>query len=338
MGQLTIDDHDTVDALFCGTVFLDVVLAGLPHLPEPGTEVWARQRVVSPGGIANHAVAASRLGMHSAMVAAVGADPFGDVVWLALEQEPNLDLRWARRVEHLQTALTISLAHGAERSFASHGTLDPVPVSDLVDTLPSAKACFISLDSEPPHWLSLQRAAGATIYGDVGWDPTHGWSPSILEGLTEVDVFLPSDVEAMAYTRTATAREALRALGELVPLAVVTCGSGGAMALDAGTGEEVAIPARAVRVTDPTGAGDVFTAAFMRATLAGVSLRDRLSFANLCAGLSVQTLGGAVSAPTLDHLTDLVRPPAGAGHGQDYGLIGRVLAPSQGIAQPMHHT
>ena len=117
--------------------------------------------------------------MYSALVAAVGADPFGDVVWLALEQEADLDLRWARHVEHLQTPFTISLSDGAERSFASHGTLDPVPVSDLIDTLPAAKACFISLDSDLPNWLALQRAAGASAFGDVGRDPTHGWSPSL---------------------------------------------------------------------------------------------------------------------------------------------------------------
>lgn len=52
-------------------------------------------------------------------------------------------------------------------------------MSDLIDTQPAAKACFISLDSDLPNWLALQRAAGASAFGDVGRDPTHGWSPSL---------------------------------------------------------------------------------------------------------------------------------------------------------------
>jgi bifunctional ADP-heptose synthase (sugar kinase/adenylyltransferase) len=48
---------------------------------------------------------------------------------------------------------------------------------------------------------------------------------------------------------------------------------------------------------DPTGAGDVFVAAFATGTLAGWPLEYRLRFAALCAGLSVRHFGGSLSAP-----------------------------------------
>lgn len=300
---------DRFDALFVGTVFLDIVLAGLPHLPSAGTESWAASRAVSPGGVANHAVAAARLGLSSALVAAIGDDSLGDLVWRALRDEPLLDLRWSRRVPGLATALTVALAHGRERSFVSHGVLDPVPVERLVDKLPESRSCFLSLDTGVPDWLRAQRATGSIVFADVGWDPSRDWSAAMLDNLAEVDVFLPNATEAMAYTRTGSAREALHALAAYVPLVVVTCGPRGAMALDAGTGEEVALEAPDVEVVDPTGAGDIFTAAFMAATLSGAPLAERVSYANRCASLSVQSAGGALSAPTKAALAGAAENP-----------------------------
>ena len=55
---------------------------------------------------------------------------------------------------------------------------------------------------------------------------------------------------------------------------------------------------------DATGAGDVFAAAFVLATLRQWTLRNRLAFANLCAALSVQHFGGSLSAPGWGDIAD----------------------------------
>jgi hypothetical protein len=57
------------------------------------------------------------------------------------------------------------------------------------------------------------------------------------------------------------------------------------------------VPGLDVDVLDATGAGDVFGAGFVAATLAGWPLASRLRFANLGAALSVQQFGGALGAP-----------------------------------------
>jgi len=308
----TIDQNSCVDALFVGTVFLDVVMAGVPELPAAGAEVWAQHRVICPGGIANNAVAAARLGMSTALVAAVGDDEAGELAWANLAREHDLDLRWATRVEGLATAVTVALTHGEERRFISHGVLDPVPVQDISPALPRSRTCFVSIGRELPVWVREQRAAGSIAFGDVGWDARNGWSASVLDNLAELDVFLPNHAEAMAYTGTHTPRQALHALGNRVPLAVVTCGPRGAIALDSATGHEVSVDGLTGSALDPTGAGDVFVVAFMRATLAGLPLQERMTFAALCAGLSVRRLGGAASAPRLPDLrawADTELPP-----------------------------
>jgi sugar/nucleoside kinase (ribokinase family) len=322
-----LDPRHKVCAFFAGTVFLDVVMGGLPGPPVPGQEIWAEDRVLSPGGIANNAVGAARLGLRTGLAAAIGDDGCGDLVWRALSQEPNLDLTWSRRVPGLRTALTVSLTANQDRALVSHGVLDPLPMQDLVTTVPRARASFLSLSTgaELPGWLSEQREAGALVFADVGWDERYGWSREVLGQLSGVDVFVPNEAEAMAYTGTSTARDALHALGEFVPLTVITRGRDGAIALDAATQTEVS--AEAISRTqgrDSTGAGDSFVAGLIAATLAGESLLNRVRFGCVCAGLSVRKLGGAAAAPTVDDILTWL-----AGAPSEYGFIRDLLHPQK---------
>jgi sugar/nucleoside kinase (ribokinase family) len=323
--SLSLDTRCRVDAFFAGTVFLDVIMSGLPGAGSvtPGQEVWASGRVLSPGGIANNAVGAARLGLRTGLAAAVGTDHVGDIVWRELASQPDLDLSWSRRVPGLETALTVSLTSGHDRAMISHGVLDPVPVHELVPSVPAAAMSFLSLSTgaEVPDWVRLQRAAGGLVFADVGWDERFGWSPDALAaGLAEVDVFVPNEAEAMAYTGARTPEAALRALGELVPLVVITRGRRGALALDAAAGVTVAVDAVGGEGVDTTGAGDSFVAGLMRATHAGLPLERRVRFAAVCAGLSVRKLGGASAAPTLAGIGNWL-----TGAPPEYGFIRELL-------------
>ena len=115
---------------------------------------------------------------------------------------------------------------------------------------------------------------------------------------------MPNSVEAMSYTRTDDAWAALYALADRVPIAVVTDGPHGALAVDSISGEEEWVPALPVTPLDPTGAGDVFAAAFVTGTLAGWPLADRLGLANLTAALAVQQFGGSLAAPGWGDVAD----------------------------------
>lgn len=135
------------------------------------------------------------------------------------------------------------------------------------------------------------------VFADVGWDETDFWSAEMLSDLRSCHAFLPNAIEAMRYTRTSSQRDALHRLADIVPVAVITDGAGGALAIDNTTGESAQAPGLAVEALDSTGAGDVFTAGFITATLAGWPLADRLRFSNLVAALSVQRFGGSLAAP-----------------------------------------
>lgn len=294
-----------LDVFLHGTVFLDIIFTGLGGLPEPGTEVWAEGMGSCPGGIANLAVAASRLGLRTGLAAAFGDDDYGDFCVRTLEGQEGVSLDHSKRYEHWHTPVTVSMAIERDRSMVSHGHPAPEPAAALVGTPPRTRAVLLDLHGDDDHsWAEVARSQGALIFADAGWDPSGGWGSEILERLEGCHAFTPNAVEAMAYTRTDSPQEALYALADRVPLVVVTNGHLGALAMDATTGEEVSVPALPVEAIDATGAGDVFHAAIALGTLAGWPLVHRLTFATLCSGLAVQHFGGSLAAPGWGDIVD----------------------------------
>jgi sugar/nucleoside kinase (ribokinase family) len=310
-----VSEHD-FDVIMQGTVFFDIVLTGLPALPTHGTELLAEGMGSCPGGIANLAVAASRLGLRTGLAAVFGDDVYGDFLWRTLAEQERVDLSRSTRLTSWHSPVTVSLAVQRDRAMVTHSHPSPVPPSVLLADPPSAAAGVVHLGEEPESWVSTARRRGMLLFGDVGWDPKQQWSTDVLQQLSELHAFLPNSTEAMAYTRTDDPRAALISLADSVPVVVVTCGGQGAIAIDSNTGEDEWVPSLPVNAVDATGAGDVFAAAFVLGTLRQWSLRNRLAFANLCAALSVQQVGGSLAAPGWGDIADWlhrVRSEAAAG-------------------------
>ncbi|MBB5804346.1 sugar/nucleoside kinase (ribokinase family) [Saccharothrix ecbatanensis] len=285
------------DVLLSGTVFLDIIFTGLPRPPAPGTEVWAEGLGSCPGGIANLAVALSRLELRTALSAAFGEDAYGDFCWEVLAEQEGVDLSYCRRFYGWHSPVTVSMAMDRDRSMVTHGHRPPVSADEMLDPPPRTRACFVHVGAEDERWVIRAKEQGALLFADIGWDRTGLWAPELLRRLERYDVFLPNDAEAQRYTRCDTPERAAAALAEHVPVVVVTRGGGGAVAVDSATGEVADVPGLNVAPLDSTGAGDVFGAGFVLGTLAGWPLVERVRFANLCAALSVQHFGGSLSAP-----------------------------------------
>lgn len=265
------------DVFLHGTVFLDIIFTGLSDMPANGTEVWAEGMGSSPGGIANLAIAASRLGLRTSLGAAFGDDDYADFCWRTLSEQEGVDLRCSRRYDDWHSPVTVSIAVDNDRRMVTHGHHAPESATDMIGQPPRARAVLLDLSAEHPlgvadperAWADKAHADGALIFADVGWDPTGCWSTVVLEQLEYCHGFVPNATEAMAYTRTETIQDALYALADRVPLAVITHGGQGAIAIDGATGEEASVPSLRVPAIDPTGAGDVFDAALTLGTLAG---------------------------------------------------------------------
>jgi sugar/nucleoside kinase (ribokinase family) len=284
-------------------VFLDIIFTGLDEPPGPGTEVWASGMGSCPGGVANLAVAAARLGLRTGLGTALSNDAYGDFCSGILCTQENVDLTPSRRID-AHSPVTVSLAYDRDRSMITHGHPLPLNADGLVGELPAARAASVSLTKDRLPWVRKAHEAGTLVFADVGWDASASWPPEVLDMLDDCYAFVPNAVEAMQYTRAGTPEEAARRLAGLVPVVVVTCGQDGAIAIDSGTGELVRAPGVPVETLDPTGAGDVFTAGFILGTLRGWPLERRLAFANLIGSLSVQHFGGSLSAPGWGDIAD----------------------------------
>ncbi len=331
----------TFDLFTQGTVYFDIVLTGLESPPSRGTEVLAEGMGSCPGGIANLAIAASRLGLRTSLGAAFGDDVYGDFCWQTLAEQEGVDLSPSRRFHGWHSPVTVSMVVSRDRAMVTHSHEPPMRASAMIGEVPSATIGFAHLADDPEPWIAEAQAQGMLLFADVGWDPREEWSPAIFDQLAGFHAFLPNSVEAMAYTHTDDPRDALHKLADAVPVAVVTCGGQGALAIDSISGEEEWVPSLPVNAHDPTGAGDVFGAAFVLGTLRSWPLRQRLAFANLCAALSVQYVGGSLAAPGWGDIVDWmagVRARAAAGSGsaaalaEAYRFLDDVLPDSGRIA------
>lgn len=292
--------------LACGELaFVDLTFAQLDALPGPGEERHARDFLRSPGGAAITAIGAARLGLDTALVSPIGADADGALLRDALAAE---GVRWAGR-EVSRTAVTAVLPVDGERAMATFEPGEQVRAAELAAVAPGSVV------------LSLPRLAlapdGAALYATVGDADATADALAPANGLDHARALLVNAREARRMTGEDDTREAARRLAGRTPCAVVTCGAQGAVA--AAGGDVVAAPAVPVHAVDTTGAGDLFTAAYVWADLHGAPLEERLRWAVLYAALSVRVATGVAGAADLEELAaagerhGLGAPPSRAG-------------------------
>lgn len=287
-----------------GSLFLDIVMCGLKHAPRAGEEQWVGGSGVSPGGVANQAVACSRLGLNSALITYLGLDRPGSWVREMLTDE-KVDISFAEDTERQN--ITVSLVLDEDRAFTTHGNEDvPLPPDDVdpptifIASLPY----LIRAETQIARW----REAGTLVIADTGWDPTGEWPHEHLDALRLADVFVPNCAEAQHYTRTLTIEQAAAALTAYVPTVVVTCGAQGVHVArrDDDNIADMAFPAVDVEAIDTTGAGDAFSAGLAAGLSVGVPLTDAVHLGQCAAAWTVCRIGGSSAAPTMDELVNWV--------------------------------
>jgi sugar/nucleoside kinase (ribokinase family) len=303
--------------LVIGELNVDIVATGVRQLPEIGAEVLAEDCELTIGSAsAIFAAGIAKLGYPVTFVSQVGQDRFGDFCIAALK-DAGISTRYVRRKAKDKTGVTIALSNTRDRALITF----PGAIASF-----SAKDCDISLMKRHHHLhltsYYLQRAlkpsfpalfrhakaAGLTTSFDPNSDPNQKWSRSINSVLKYTDVLFVNEREAKALTRRMNKREALKALGQLVPCAVVKQGPGGAVAIQ--NDEVIAAPGFQVKAVDTTGAGDSFAAGFVSAYVRRVPLTECLRIANACGALSTLAPGGTPGQPTQEELQRFLKANA----------------------------
>ena len=295
--------------LVIGELNVDIVAAGLRQLPETGTEILAKDCKLTLGSAsAIFAAGIAKLGCTVTFVSQAGKDSFGDFCVAALK-DAGISTRYVQRKAEEKTGVTIALSDTRDRALITFpGAIATFSAKDC-DTSLMKRHHHLHLTSYylqrglQPSFPALFRQAkteGLTTSFDPNTDPSQKWGRSINSVLKYADVLFVNEREAMALTNRKNKRDALKALGQLVPCAVVKQGPKGAVAIQ--DDEVVRGPGFQVKAVDTTGAGDSFAAGFVSAYVRRSSLAECLRVANACGALSTLALGGTAGQPTQEEL------------------------------------
>ena len=289
------------DVVIAGKTYLDLVFSDV-DFPQPGTEVLAGNLTISPGGAANRAVAAARLESEAGLLTNRGHDQLSTLLFKTLQKVDHLNLDLCTTSAAYRNPVSVAISTGNDRAFVTYDHSALVldwPAGKLTRTL------FVSLSEGLPTWSQPLRDQGTIIFGGVGWDSSGRWPRQILESARGVDVLLMNETEARHFTGQKTTASALKMLREFVSTAVITRGGLGSSASDP-TGF-IEVPAPSVEAKDPTGAGDIFAAALMTAFTWSWPLRHCMELATAASAYSVQTPGGALSAPDIPAILEFIQ-------------------------------
>jgi sugar/nucleoside kinase (ribokinase family) len=170
------------------------------------------------------------------------------------------------------------------------------PVAQEVDPALASAFPAARVAATPQGWLRRWNAAHLVHPAD--WQDAARVLPHLTALILSRDDVLPlaTDDAPDPDEPARAAEERIAAWAQRVPFVIVTCGAGGADLLANGARERFrAFP---VQEVDPTGAGDVFAAAFLCALLRTGDPRAAVRFANCAASFAVEAEGTA-GIPTL---------------------------------------
>jgi sugar/nucleoside kinase (ribokinase family) len=285
----------------------DVLVLGSDVRPAFGQQekLVSGISLVIGGSAAITAVAAARLGLNVALVAAVGSDPAGRFMLDQLAGE-GVDVGFVAVREDAPTGMTVALSQGSDRAILTAlGAMDSMTAADIPAALFSrtrhvhAGSYFLLEDCLGPglaDLLSAARAAGATTSLDTNWDPSDRWGDARLAAaISQTDVLLPNEAEALRLSRAGALPAAADALVARGPRLVVKLAERGALCAEGPARQHVSLPP--VVPVDTTGAGDCFNAGVIAGLLAGLPLQRAAALGCAAGALSTGAAGGTAAAP-----------------------------------------
>ena len=315
----------TVVAL--GAAAIDMVFR-VERLPGPDEMVFAEDGpYLLPGGsTANIGVGLARLGVPSRFVGKVGSDDNGRRLLNAFLQD-GVDTSFVVIDRAGRTAETVIAVdrEGARVIFSLGGTaILEEPEEFQAEALADAQALYVG-EARPCVGAKAMRAA-KDLGAVVVFGPGGAFSGLGIGALGEMIALADYLVLSRGEVRLLTGEDDLDAAVEHLAAAganriVVTRGDLGADLFERhirAASASMAISRRhrdAVRasVVDTTGAGDAFTAGFIRGLVTGQDADACLALGNACGALAVSKVGAREAMPTWDEVRAYVEQPERGG-------------------------
>lgn len=276
----------SVDVVCAGVPFLDITFTGLAAMPSLGEERMAERVRFTPGGLANVALGLTRLGLRATVWSPIGDDVGGRLLADLLAAE---GIGWVGP-RTAESAVSAILPLDGDRAFVTVAPEYTLDAAALETIGPRAIVTDLGAIAAAP----LARPVYA-VTGDVEARELAGRVP---EQVADLRALVLNEPEVCSLAGLADPERAARSLATAGMTVVVTLGARGAICV---TGDDVTrTAAPGVTAVDTNGAGDLFTAAWVWADLAGVPVHDRLRLAVTYASLSVRVATTHAGALTLD--------------------------------------
>ncbi len=281
-----------------------------------GSDCLAAELGVHLGGVgANTAVALARLGVPVRLVACAGRDWFAEFALERLTRE-GVDLTFVQRTADAMNGLMfIAIAPDGQRTIigsrSANLLLQPGP--GLVCALDGARAFHLmgysqmvpALEQAADLLIAGARERGLLVSVDAGAAPSHQVPEKVVSLGVKADLFFANDEEAAALTHKADPRAALEALEKAVSRQVILkLGAAGCLLRQ--DAQLVEVPPLPVNAVDTTGAGDCFTAAFLKARLHGWPDPEAALFANAAGAAASEIVGAADGMPEQARLRAII--------------------------------
>ena len=303
-----------LDILCVGDLDVDLFVS-VSEIPDFDQKVTGLSHGQKAGGMsANCAVAVSRLGFKSRLIAAVGSDQAGDFAVKSLAED-EVDIQYLARKPNVQTFFCLVLLSPAgEKSLIKLETEAYLPnVADLVPAaFDGVRHLHVTYGSPDLTLAALRMAIERGLSTSLDLEP-----PDIARNPQLLSAVLPL-IDTLFLNKKAF--EAARCLfGELLTPSnlrrggevIITLGAEGCRRLSGKDAME--IPGFETNSLDTTGAGDCFAGAYLVSKLSGMPISDGLRFANAAAALSTRRIGAQEGMPRRRQVEDLLtsRFPSG---------------------------
>lgn len=290
-------------AVFVGVATEDAI-AVVDRYPDADERVVAQGMATGGGGpAATAAVAAARLGVESAVIAAVGDDEEGAIVRERLAAE-GVDVSGIVTVPGASTSRSIVVISGTERSRAIVNRVGPP-----LELAGNARAIELLAQADWVHVDQHGWRAVRDVRGDIG-----GSVRLSIDAGNEIPGLELDDTALYVPTREALERRygggdvevaMRRAIADGAHTVVITDGGRGSRGLRA-DGESAAASAPDVRIVSTLGAGDVFHGALIAGLThvhGGVlngGFAVAIAYATAAATLSCRGVDGRTRIPNHD--------------------------------------